>query len=446
MNRKTYLCGVVIGALALLAGCDTFNDWFKSGSEAKRIPGERISILALEARIQADPKIASTPVSLPQPYVNPDWPQFIGTKEHALYHLALGDAPKRLWKHSMGEGTDSRTRFTSNPVLADGKVFGLDTAGSVTALSADSGDTVWSVDLTPDDLPSEYGFGGGVGYDAGRLYVTTGFGFAVALDAKNGHEIWRWRINVPLRAAPVASGGRVFVMTHDNQLFALNADDGKEIWNYQAIAESADVLSQAAVAVEGDVVVAPFSSGDLVALRADTGRVLWSDNLARARRVTPLGALSDIASAPVIDRGRVFAISHSGRMVSVDMRTGERLWTQDLAGVQTPWVAGDYVYVVTVDAQVVCLTRNEGRIKWVTDLERYEDPVEKDDLIDWSGPVLAGDRLILVSSLGMVTTLSPYTGQRLGYIDLPEGTFIAPIVANRTVYFVTDDDDLIAMR
>jgi outer membrane protein assembly factor BamB len=193
-------------------------------------------------------------------------------------------------------------------------------------------------------------------------------------------------------------------------------------------------------------VVAPFSSGELVALRAENGKVLWTDSLARSRRVTPLGAISDIASAPVIDRGRVYAISHGGRLVSIDLRTGERAWTQDVAGVQTPWIAGDYIFVVTVDAQVMCLSRIDGRIKWVTEIERFEDPKERSGPIEWSGPILGGDRLILVNSLGQAVTLSPYTGAVLGRMDLPEGTFIAPIIANQTLYFVTDDADLIALR
>jgi outer membrane protein assembly factor BamB len=226
----------------------------------------------------------------------------------------------------------------------------------------------------------------------------------------------------------------------------LSADDGRELWNFQSIAESAGILAPAAVAVSGDTVVAPFSSGELVALRAESGKVLWTDQLARSRRVTPLGAISDISSAPVIDRGRVFAISHGGRLVSIDLRTGERAWTQDIAGVQTPWIAGDYLFVVTVDAQVLCLSRIDGRIKWISELEKFEDPAERDGAIEWSGPVLAGDRLILVNSLGQAVTMSPYTGARLGRLDLPEGTFIAPIVANQILYFVTDDADLIALR
>ena len=444
LRPRLHLLGVIL-ALGLLGGCDTVSGWFKGSKEAK-IPGERISILSLEGRLEADNSLSDRRVELPKPYVNGTWSHFAGSADHAIQHLALADKPQKVWKRTLGEGSGNEYRLVSYPVVAGGFLYAVDAEGTVVKLDAKSGDRIWSIELAPDELDPALGFGGGVAIDNGRLFVTTGFGITVAFDAKSGKELWRRTINVPLRAAPVAANGRVYVSTHDNQLFALSQDDGRELWNFQSIAESAGILAPAAVAVSGDVVVAPFSSGELVALRAENGKVLWTDSLARSRRVTPLGAISDIASAPVIDRGRVYAISHGGRLVSIDLRTGERAWTQDVAGVQTPWIAGDYIFVVTVDAQVMCLSRIDGRIKWVTEIERFEDPKERSGPIEWSGPILGGDRLILVNSLGQAVTLSPYTGAVLGRMDLPEGTFIAPIIANQTLYFVTDDADLIALR
>ena len=71
---------------------------------------------------------------------------------------------------------------------------------------------------------------------------------------------------------------------------------------------------------------------------------------------------------------------------------------------------------------------------------------KKKDPIFWSGPVLAGDRLIVVSSTGEGFAVSPYTGDALGKTDFPDGVFINPVVADKTVYVLTDEADLIALR
>jgi outer membrane protein assembly factor BamB len=199
--------------------------------------------------------------------------------------------------------------------------------------------------------------------------------------------------------------------------------------------------------VASDAVVVPYSSGELLAYRVQNGTLLWSDSLTRTGPVTPLATISDIAGRPVIDRGRVVAISHSGRLVSIDLKSGERIWTRDIGGIQTPWVAGDFIYLVTSDEELVCLTWDDGRIRWITQLQQWSNPKKnKGDPLVWSGPLLGSDRLIVVSSQGRALSVSPYTGEILGEIKLGEGTFVAPIVAKSTLYILTDGAKLLALR
>ena len=173
---------------------------------------------------------------------------------------------------------------------------------------------------------------------------------------------------------------------------------------------------------------------------------MWSDNLASARSADAVSALADIRGRPVIDRGRVFAASHSGRMVAIDLRSGERAWEQDIGSTHGPWVAGDYVYILSNDNELVCLTRNDGKVRWVRQLPSYEDEKAKEDPIEWAGPVLGGDRLIVLSSDGWALSVSPYTGEPLGREEMPAGAFVDPVIANNTLYILTDNAELSAYR
>ena len=169
-------------------------------------------------------------------------------------------------------------------------------------------------------------------------------------------------------------------------------------------------------------------------------------SLAKFRTTTPLDALSDINGQPVIDRGWVFAIGHAGQMSAIDLVSGNRLWDQSVGGVQTPWVAGEFLYVLTSDTEIVCLSRRDGRIRWVTPLPRFEDAADREGVIEWLGPVLASDRLIVTSSSGEALAISPYTGRIMGRIRLPGGAVAAPVLAKGTLYILTDDADLLALR
>ena len=430
--------------LGALGACDGFPDWF-GDREDPPLPGERISVLRLEQQLEPDPRIADLAVLLPPPWRNIDWPQTGGLSNHAMHHLELGDELGRAWRSEAGAGSGTDVRLLSPPVVGGGRVYTMDAKGRVSAFDPGNGKRIWRVNLTPED-EEEGALGGGLAFDNGVLYASTGYGEVFALEPDAGQLIWKQSVGLPIRAAPAASGGRVFAITYDNQLQALAASDGRVLWTHSGLPEDAGLLGGAAPAVDGGIVVAPYSSGELFALRVENGRVVWGDQLIKVARYTPLAALSEIRGSPVIDRDRVFAISHSGRMAAFDLRTGERLWDRDIVGVETPWVAGNFLFIVTTLAEVVCLSRDDGRIRWVQQLQRFEDEEARDRPIQWSGPVLAGDRLILLSSHGVAASLSPYTGGVLGEMRLSDPARLAPVVADATLYIMTDGAELIALR
>lgn len=435
----------ILGATLLcsaLAGCGT-GGWF-GDDEAPPLPGERISVLQLDRAVEADPRLSDLAVTLPAAERNGAWPQAGGYPTHALGHLALADNPREAWRTSIGDGSSGTLRLMAQPVVAEGRVFTLDSSYDLAAFDGKTGREIWRTDIAPENEDGE-AIGGGVAFAEGRLFATTGYGELLALDAGGG-IVWRSQVGVPLRAAPTVVGGRVFTVSVDNQAFAYRASDGQQIWTHTGILETASLLGAAAPAVDGSLVVVPYSSGELFALRAENGRPAWSDSLAAIRRIGALSSLADIRGMPVIDRGLVLAISHSGRMAAIDERMGARAWEQEIGGVQMPWVAGDFIYLLSNESELTALTRQAGRIRWVTPLDRWEDPEDRTGTIEWAGPVLAGGKLWMTSTRGELVAASPTDGRVLSRTDLPAPGFIAPVVANGTLYVLTDDGTLVAYR
>ena len=441
--RASGFAGLFLCA-ALVSGCETVGDLF-GGAPEERLPGERIAVLSSERGVKADPSLAGLAVQLSEPYVNGRWTQSGGSPAHAMYHLALGQTPKRAWSTDLGSGSSSERRILAQPLIVDGTVYSMDALSVVTAYDTERGRTLWRQDLEPEDEDDGY-FGGGLAYDDGRIFVSTGFAEVIALNASDGQVIWRQPVSGPMRAAPTADRGRVYVVTTANQALALAADDGRQLWNHSGIEEITALMGAASPAVSGSTVVVPYSSGEVVALLAENGRPLWSESLASVRRTDPLADIGQIRGAPVIDRDLVFAVSHSGRMIAIDLRRGLRAWERDFGGVEMPWVGGDFIFVLSNDAEIVCLTRRDGRVRWVRALERFEDPEDQEDPIAWTGPVLAGDRLIVAGSHEKALSISPYTGEILGAIELPGSVSVPPVVADNALYFVTDSGSLVAMR
>jgi len=267
----------------MLAGCS----WF--GEKKQPLPGERISVLSLDRQLEPDPELAKIPITLPVPTVNPDWPEAGGYPNHAMQHLSLPDKLTQVWRTSIGEGASRYTRVLSQPVVAKGRVYAMDGGVQVSALDAATGNRLWQADLKPDD---EHGssFGGGVAFWNDHLYVSTGYAQVLALDPGDGKVIWKTAVGAPVRSGPTVSDGRIFVVTVDNELTVLATDDGRRLWNHNAIPETASLLGSASPAVEGEVVVAAYSSGELYALTVENGRPLWSDNFEPCRHTRSAGS------------------------------------------------------------------------------------------------------------------------------------------------------------
>ncbi len=472
MGVKTKrLTGMAVFGMAalLLAGCSSIPNPMKrfgGKGEEKAIDksaeeqAKRIPVLSAEESLTPDPRFINQQVQLPPPYQNASWAEPFGEADHTMHHLAASQDLSRAWSTDVGTGSPKRSPLIAPPIIVDGRVFTIDNEAKITALDASNGKKVWRTKLTPDVREKrsiwrsytpnvkarELGFGGGIAYDNGRIFVASGFGFVAAIDPDTGEKLWQVETPAPVRAAPTAFKGKLFIVTNTNEFVAYNQEDGSEAWNYQSFEEAARFLTPTSPAANDEVVVVPFSSGQVSALKIDSGRELWSENLGRSSRRNALSNLSDIAGSPVIDRGVVFAASHAGEMVAIDLRSGEKIWDAPVGTLQTPWVAGNYIFVLTIENQLVCLNREDGAVVWLKQLPRYKNEKKRKKRLSWSGPVVAGGQILLVSTRGTLLAASPQNGDILSTRKVGKGAMTIPVVADGTVFVLDSKGKLYAFR
>ena len=420
----------------------------------------RIAVLAAEDPLQPDLRFVGQAVAIPPAFANTDWTQPGGEPDHTMHNLAGPSTFGLAWRAKIGEGGDARSPLTAPPVVAGDTAYALDNEARVTAYDTQTGAVRWSTALTPDvseDRPfyqvgrigrvnaDELGFGGGIAIDGSRLFMVTGFGTAAAFDRGTGEVLWEARMPAPVRNPPTAAAGHVFAITTGNQAIALDQETGEVAWTYESFEETARLLSSASPAVEGGTVVVPFSSGEVVALQAENGRPLWNATVSRSSRMNAMADLNDIAGSPVLDRGAVFAISHSGQLSAIDLRTGREVWEVPVGGLNTPWIAGDTLFLVTLEGQLVALSRQDGAVRWVRQLDAYENPAKRKNPVTWSGPVMANGNLLLHSSRGGLLLASAQDGSTVDLVPSEGGT-LPPIVAGGTVYLLDGEGRLNAYR
>jgi len=439
VRKRTIRPLAAVVAMSLLGGCSggpslpRLSDLNPFAEKEVPLPGKRVPVALADNKATLEVSSIDRPVALPAPRQNEAWPQPGGTAGNSPGHLALNPTLRQAWSADAGAGSSSTGKLTASPIVVDGKVLTLDTHARVTAFSM-GGSVVWRASLTPEKEKPQKGYGGGLAADGGRLFAATGFGIVHALDLQNGKRVWEKNLGSPIRSSPTAANGRVYVLASDGKVSALNQSDGAEVWTFQGLADKAAILSSASPAVDGDVVVVPFPSGELVALRASDGQQLWTESLARTRLASSLGSMTD-AGRPVADSGTVFAVGHSGRMVATGLRSGERIWSLNVPGIQAPAIVGDMVYVVDTGGQLLGITRRDGKVVWTVKLPGAST---------WSGPVAAGGKLWLTSNKGHLIGVDAATGKPDAPLNIGSPSYIAPVVAAGRLFVLTDNARLIA--
>lgn len=437
------------GLLALLAAC---------GDREVILQGERFPIradLADSLPVEGEPapvapppaENLSLPISLPA-QVSTDWTHRAGNARHLMPHAALSATPQRVWSADIGAGSSRKNRIAAAPVVADGRVFAIDAGTQVTATSV-SGGTLWSVDLTADFDKGGGQSGGGLAVAGERLFVATGYGEVVALQASSGAVLWRQRVDAPVSGAPATDGEAVYVSGRDGSAWAINAADGKVIWQVVGTPGITGYVGTAAPTVGDRAVIFPTSAGDLMAvLKIGGGTKIWQASLAGKRLGRAYAFSADVTGDAVIDGKVLYAGSAAGRTVAMSASSGERIWSAGEGALGPVAVAGGSLFLVNDEAELVRLDASTGEVIWAVPMPYFtNDKIKRRKGIHAHyGPILAGGRVMVVSSDGLLRAFNPEDGSLTHTAEIPGGAAAQPAVSGGTLFVVGGNGQLHAFR
>lgn len=432
-----------LAALALLAAC---------GDKELVLQGPRQDVRdavigAEDVASLAPAPVVAVPISLGAASVNGDWTHRAGNAAHRAGHVALNATLAPVWAAPIGAGDGRKNRITADPVVAGGRIFTLDANATVTATGT-NGATLWQANLTPSADREGDASGGGLAAGEGRVFATTGFGELVALDPASGAVVWRQRFDAAVGGAPAVSDGRVYVVARDASAWAVRASDGKVEWVLPGTPSTSGVMGVSAPAVDARQVIFPFSSGQMVAVAKDSGLGLWGAYVAGQRRGRAYATLSDLTGDPVIADGMVYAGTSAGRLAAVNVDTGQTVWTARDGAMGPVAVAGGSLFLVNDEDQLLRLNASTGEEVWRIDMPYFTKDKDKRrrNIVAHFGPVLAGGRLVLASSDGLIRSFDPASGALVSSVELPKGAASAPAVAGGVLYVVGKDGKLRAFR
>ncbi len=427
---------------ALLTGCSLFS----SSDKNPPLVGERLDVLTYSGgapKIDAD--LAKQPFTLPVMAKVSDWPQMAQTARHISINSTLEKIITEAWSVSIGRGETGRRLLTAEPVIAQGRIFTMDTDAAVSAFDAKTGHKIWQVSTAPARRFSQ-ALDGGIAFGAGKIYVTNGTRELWALDAKNGGKIWKVIMPALARAAPTVFENNLYIVTRANQLLAINAANGETRWQHNGLPEVMGVVGSPSPAADADLVITAYSSGEIYALRPDTGSIVWAEGVTARDAKGGLASLNDLRAPPVLFPDMVIAANYANSAVGIDRRLGERIWSQDFGSINALQVTDNALFALTLNSEMMALDRKSGGIRWKIKLPVYENPDDKDNAIEWHGPLLADNNILLINSRGELWRLDPANGATLSKQSNYPISALTPVIAGGTLYIISKDGQLSAYR
>lgn len=432
MMMRPYISLVVL--LSVLTACS----WFEKKANPP-LEGERTAVLQRDD--QTKPSDSGTPSLDAAQEVNA-WTAMNFNAAQGGVNANVTPRFEKMWDISIGEALEGRKKITARPIGAEGKIFAMDNRGYVTAINAQTGKEIWRVRTRAETGTA---LAGGFAYDNGVLFVTNGFSELLAISAANGGKIWNVKLDAPVRSAPTVFEGKLYVVSRNNQSFAIEATSGRILWQHRGLLELSGVLSGGGPAADSDMVLMPYSSGELAALSSGNGSVLWGESLASGRPENNLATLHDFRAPPVMLKDMVITANYAANITASDRRLGERVWSHDFGALQPMTVSGDTVFLISTNAQLMAINRRNGEIFWSKSLQSREHEVDEAQEY-WYGPLLLNGELFIISADGRGELRDVATGEIKSVFEDLEAPAENPIVMHKMIYWVTASGEVVAYQ
>jgi outer membrane protein assembly factor BamB len=406
------------------------------------LEGERKELILQTKTIATDASVQSESVVLSAPITVNNWTMQGYNTTYTVPHLKFSGKFNQVASYNGGRGSGYGKALLYSPVVQSDRLYTIDTNGQLKCFDTLTQSLLWEKEyVSNQQLQRTMSVTGiAVHGDMGYLSLSTDQGMAIQLST--GDVVWKQQLSDVSRIAPVVHGSTVFYTNIDNMLEARDAKTGQAKWTYQSVQEEAMLLGGANVSVTDNQVIAPFASGEVIAL-SPSGTMVWNDQISSATPGNIINNIQHIYAPIVVDKNVMYASSHAGSLICYNVSSGRRVWEQPILTLQTPAVTESHMFVVDNQQRLVCLKKASGQLKWMKQLKIAEDTFSVSEApIYWYGPMLLSNKLTVFGSNGTVLVMDPNTGDVKDTITLDHQIAMAPIVVKDRCYVVTPQNDI----
>ena len=400
---------------------------------------DRISVLSYSSDLLISTELDSKKIILSQAREVNYWSQSGQNPQNNLSHIYSDlkfENKKKILKDS-----NSATN-TIQPIYFEGNLCNVSTKGFLRCLDTNTEEILFEVDLKTEFEENYDIIRGGLAYFDDQIVLADGYGQVKVLSGIDGSIIWENNINLPILSAPIIYRGYIYFITLNNKIYAMDFATGEVKWSFQTIFDDKKSLFTGVPAAIDNIIIAPFSNGEIIAFIYDTGSILWSENVSKVSSLSNFD-IKDIAANPVISDDKIYTLSNNGKLVATNMINGSLAWSLEISGTNSPSISNMQLYVIDNESRLFCINKMSGEIYWITQLEENKNGKKSGKSNDWKGPYLINGLLYTLSTHGELLSISPITSEILSSKNIKiTGISIDPVILSKNIFIIDNNSNI----
>ena len=325
------------------------------------------------------------------------------------------------------------------PIFYENNLCHITNKGNLICKDIENKKTILTTNIKPEGIKKYEIIRGGIAYFDGSIIFADAYGQIKSINTNDGSIRWEKKIDYPVLSSPLIYRGNVFLISADNRIFCIDFETGDISWSFQTIEESKKNIFSASPVAKENIIIAPFSTGEIIAFNIEDGNVIWSDNTSKISIISNFD-LKDISANPVISGIDIYSLSNNGRLMSNNIINGKRNWYSEINGSQTPIISGDQIYLIDKESQVICLNKNSGEIYWIKKLDKFKRGDSFKNLNLWVGPYLVNNMLNFISYFGEIVTILPTSGEIQSTKKIGISGIYLPIIVLKDQFIITNEN------
>ena len=315
------------------------------------------------------------------------------------------------------------------PGFSSQNLFFADSEGTLSSIAINNGETVWSTELNFLASGTAAGFG--------IVVVADVDGNVIALDQKDGAQLWSTNVKGEILSKSVIDTKIVVVKSGSGELIGLNRVSGEIEWSYRSKLPPLTVRGSSSPVLSDDKVFVSFDNGRLGVFDINSGFPLWDGAISYVSGTSELANLIDGDSSPVIEGGLVYTTNYQGNLNIFDIAQKRSVWTNEISSFYSPIIMRGLLIVAEADSTMKSFSLKSLEESWIN-----EDYLNR----ELSNPVSYKGSLIVGDFEGYIHIIDPLNGKTIGRKKLSRKPIKSIFTRSNSLYVIDEAFNLFSVN